>query len=654
MKRMLSIVLLILMSMYVPKADTELTSVNTVIVSNETDATFCKDFSGFIRHLSLEWVILEDHQLPEPIKDKNLIIIGGPDAVYTSDIVNAILSQEEKDRIRTEKYIIVKKDNPWTENRVVYVLGGSDRLYTKRAAEEGITTIMKTVQDPEHWMYYSFTAWSPEEAEEYVRTILFVPLDEELPTEHLGMDINADPESISTQEARHDVEYLFYLLSHGYSGYGYFKTKGDFDQAKTALLTELETRATWSPEDFSAVIHNHLSFIRDCHFQIGDIWYFNHKNFWHAPVELWKTKGEYFFVFDGTLWNVIQVNGKTPEEFIFPSLNSNGEPVYRLGVLSSHLPEPLTVKAVDVPNGNEKTFEIELYHSYSRFKGIFSEDNVSGIPVISVRSFSDTHTDELEQFVLTGSTYKDEPFLILDIRNNTGGSTHWPLQWIGRFTGELPQGWFISTDLNSKTVMMGQVNMFRQLLETHPDTESYVASLHYAEGQVDLFERTGVPPYWSTYTFPSIQLISNTTTVIVLTDEWTASAGEGFVGYLRQLENVIFVGENSTGCVMSGNVALHQLHHSKLPVRLPSSLFFPVNLEFIEENGFSPDFWVPADDALDYVVAAVKNGTITTQVLPEEPPEELLPEESPEEPSAGYTFVILIATIVLFCFLRKK
>jgi len=35
---------------------------------------------------------LEDRQLPEPIKDENLIIIGGPDAEYTSDLVNVILS----------------------------------------------------------------------------------------------------------------------------------------------------------------------------------------------------------------------------------------------------------------------------------------------------------------------------------------------------------------------------------------------------------------------------------------------------------------------------------------------------------------------------------------------------------------------------------
>jgi len=42
------------MSMYVLKADIELTSVNTVVVSNETDALFFKDFSGFIKQLSVE------------------------------------------------------------------------------------------------------------------------------------------------------------------------------------------------------------------------------------------------------------------------------------------------------------------------------------------------------------------------------------------------------------------------------------------------------------------------------------------------------------------------------------------------------------------------------------------------------------------------
>ncbi len=47
----------------------------TVILSNETDAWFCKDFSVFLRGLSVTWIM---NEMPQDA-DKNLIIIGGPD-----------------------------------------------------------------------------------------------------------------------------------------------------------------------------------------------------------------------------------------------------------------------------------------------------------------------------------------------------------------------------------------------------------------------------------------------------------------------------------------------------------------------------------------------------------------------------------------------
>jgi len=40
-----------------------------------------------------------------------------------------------------------------------------------------------------------------------------------------------------------------------------------------------------------------------------------------------------------------------------------------------------------------------------------------------------------------------------------------------------------------------------------------------------------------------------------------------------------------------------------------------IDLEFREEKGFFPDLWIPAEDAVNYAVAAVRKGTITTAQL---------------------------------------
>ena len=98
------------------------------------------------------------------------------------------------------------------------------------------------------------------------------------------------------------------------------------------------------------------------------------------------------------------------------------------------------------------------------------------------------------------------------------------------------------------------------------------------------------------------------------------SAGEGLLSYLyRQVENVVFVGENSGGAVTFGQVSTHQLPHSKLRIVLPIKLNAMLDLEWREERGYLPDLWIPAVDALNYAVAAARKGTITTQRdLPEE------------------------------------
>ena len=80
-----------------------------------------------------------------------------------------------------------------------------------------------------------------------------------------------------------------------------------------------------------------------------------------------------------------------------------------------------------------------------------------------------------------------------------------------------------------------------------------------------------------------------------------------------QAENVVLVGENSMGALTFGNISSHQLPHSRLTVRLPINFGLYPDMEFREGMGIAPDLWVPAADAVNYAVAAVRAGTITTE-----------------------------------------
>lgn len=613
--------------LYVPvPAEHELTPENTVILSNETDESFCRDFSILLRRVQPEWFILDTAEMPESVRDKNLIIIGELDADYTGAIIQELL-QEEADSIRNGHYSVFEKESPWADGRIIYICAGSDKLLTKKAAEEAIASL-----DGE-WTYPPFVSVPREDALEYIAHIQYIPEDEELPKEALGVHIHADPPShISREEAALDVEYLFYLFSHGYCGYGYFQTRGDFDEAKENILKELETQSEWSPDDLSQVLRESLTFVRDCHLNVGSHKYGTHKDFWYdTSLELQKRMGEYCYTSDSTTYTVVSINGEHPEEYMFPSLNDEGDPLYRIGILSHSRPEPVVVTVNH--DGEQTQVEIQLECSDFRFfsEDIFREDTIGGIPVVRIRSFSDHHIAYIDQFLSAAQKYRGEPCLIVDIRGNGGGNEEWPKKWITRLTGQQPSGKRYFTEFISKTTMMGRANYFEYLLDLYPDTSKYQVEMDQFRTQVDFFEKYSMAPHWSGPFSQDTQVISNDTTVIVVMNGSVASAAEGFINYIQQVENVVFVGENSMGALVFGQMTLHQLPHSKLSVNLPISLNIPFDLVLREEKGFFPDLWVPAEDAVNYAVAAIRKGTITTvQPVPEEVlQEEFIPEKPP-------------------------
>ena len=607
---------------------------NTVIIANEMDARFSQDFSLLLRQLRLEWIILDGTVFPESVRDKNLILMGYPDAAYTGEIIREILTAEEIDMLRaaTDFHIVIEKESPWAENRTIYVCSGANMLLTRNAAEEAARAIIASAPPASDWIQTTFDAELDEGVRDYVDQLIFEWDDAELPLADLTMDVGArSPWRISAQQAAEDVERLFYLFSHGYSGYALFNQHGEFEQARERILQELSLKSSWSSNAFSSLLHDHLSFIVDCHMKIGDIQYASHQDFWYdTQLELTLESGGYEFAADGTAYTVVSINGADPAPFILPSLNQQGKPIYRLGLLSSAEPAPLLLTVAN--NTGERQFEIKLQRSNFNYfsEDIFREDIIGGIPVVRVRSFSDPYADALNQFVRTASNHRGEPVIIVDIRGNHGGNERWPIDWIRRLTGERAESVFIFSELTSKTTMAARANLFNDLYDQNPDATIYRDDAERHTKIAEAFESGTRQPNWVGPYFPLVPLIPNDTTVILVINGSTASAGEGLIMRLSQAENVVLVGENSMGCLTCGNGGAHQLPHSQLMVWLPINFGLYLDMEFREEVGLVPDLWVPAEDAVNYAVAAVRQGTITTD--PPLPPDLLQQDFVPESP----------------------
>ena len=246
---------------------------NTIIIANEKDARFSQDFSLLLRQLRLEWAILDGTVLPESVWDKNLILVGHPDSAYIGEIIRGILTAEEIDMLRaaSDRHIVIQKESPWTEGMTVYICSGADMLLTRNAAEEAARAIITDAPPASDWIQTTFDTELDEGVHDYVDRLRFEWDDEELPLVDLTMDVGAWSRwRISTSQAAEDVERLFYLFSHGYSGYAFFNQHGEFEQARERIPAELSSQSSWSSNAFSNLLHDHLSFIVDCHMKIGE------------------------------------------------------------------------------------------------------------------------------------------------------------------------------------------------------------------------------------------------------------------------------------------------------------------------------------------------------------------------------------------------
>jgi len=588
---------------------------NTAIVANHSDAVFSRDFSPLLRQLRLEWIILDSASVPDSIQGKNLVLLGHPDSQYTGEVIRSLLSPDEIEQLQaaTTDHVVLEKESPWRQDRSIIICSGMDLVLRRNAAEEAVRAIIASAPPASEWIKTTYAGELDSSLREFVKLLQYEWEDQELPLADLTMEIGAEPPgTISAQQAEGDVERLFNLFSHGYSGYGFYNQHGEFDQAKERILEQLPSRSSWSGDSLAGLLYEHLGFIGDCHLTIGDHRFARHSDFWYdTKLEFALGDRGYQYYANGTTFTLVSVDHSDPSAYLLPSINKEGEPIYRLGLLSREKPHPLILVAES--DEGERQFEIKLRRSDFNFysEDIFREDVIGGIPVVRARSFGDYYADELNQFVETASQHRGDPVLILDIRGNGGGNERWPIRWIQRLTDQRAEAVFVSSELESKTSMTGRLNAFNYWYKEY-EMASYRDEIVQFTRKTEMLEDGRLQARWTGPYYPRMPLIANDTTVIVIMNDGVASAGEGLVMRISQVENVVVVGENSMGCLTFGNISTHKLPHSGLMVWMPINFGIFLDQEIREGEGLLPDLWVPAAEAVDYTIAALRKGTITT------------------------------------------
>lgn len=250
--------------------------------------------------------------------------------------------------------------------------------------------------------------------------------------------------NVAKEDAISDVKFLFQVLKHSYAGYLYFGDFEKWENVRNNMINQINAYPDELPVfTLQQILMSNLQFIQDGHFLINgssiierDIYYYN-----EAFKIQEDSKGFYLYL-NRHKWYIESVqDDKDVKQYVKSSLDQSGHMCKYIGILSG---TPYTAVTLKLNSGVEfKEIRVELKASqgkvYSQKKSSkgYNYRKINNIPVFTMNSF--IGTDNLETYKKAARQAKNEEFIILDLRGNSGGQTVIPTTWFENFTGRLPK-----------------------------------------------------------------------------------------------------------------------------------------------------------------------------------------------------------------------
>lgn len=401
-----------------------------------------------------------------------------------------------------------------------------------------------------------------------------------------------------------ELDFLMIYLKYAYGAYQYYGGDEVFLPMRDMILNELKEKDSEgaSYKDYSYALYRNLSsVIVDCHFSIGNRRFSDeqsHRYFIkNSEYEFDLKNNVYYTDINGLYYELISIDDLAPENMMVPYLNDSGHMVWIIGypsttelkkshdiVLYSEKENKLMKEKITLTSSSPMTRETDT---------MYNEYDLAGIRVVESRRCypKANESDMYEVMTEAAVNLRDKNIIIVDLRNNVGGSDGYGIRWLSSLLNqpfEGPRGVFCSHRTKTTYATFGYAHAMT------PDYESFSPAESYES--------------WSGPFIGTSKVYENKDRVfIVLANQYTVSAGEGFVDYLRQTENTIIVGTNTTGAYSTGNVAQIKLPYSKVKISCGFNLHLEPDLSSIEGIGIKPDIWAPPDASLERVVKFIEN-----------------------------------------------
>ena len=422
-------------------------------------------------------------------------------------------------------------------------------------------------------------------------------------------NINTETIELTKEEAISDVNFLFNALKYSYAGYIYFGGDEIWSNTKNKIIDSINSyEDKITSKDLEQILFDNLSFVQDGHFSINFNSTLQKSNFYYSEeFEIKEDKQEYYINYLNDKWYIKSINNDSNiKDYIKLSLNKNGELCNYIGFLSKEIYFG-RIKVV-LNSANEEQI---IYVKLTKSNGISHLDQIAGydyeetngIPIFTMRRMYnvDSNDNSVELFAESANKAKNEDVIIIDIRGNIGGNDFGINEWFKNFTGKTPNK---TSTLISLTSLLNNTLIKRAFGEntTTKNTQDSISesTLSQRSNLLELANCNENKWYIEKLENKDDSLIKNNTKVFVLIDNNTASSGETFVRLLKNIENVIFVGTNTSGLGISDATNECILPNSKITVIYGSNL--RLYNDFTEGIGFESDIWINSNDSLDRIL----------------------------------------------------
>ncbi|MCL2198274.1 MAG: S41 family peptidase [Defluviitaleaceae bacterium] len=434
--------------------------------------------------------------------------------------------------------------------------------------------------------------------------------------------------TISAYDAIYDVTLFFEILRQFYGPYIYFGGDGVFIPARDGVIATLVAQDYWPIGQVANLMYNALdTVVNDNHFFMGSRSLVNFYEFFIAfhDVRFGKSEGGFYNLDSGAYVTDLILHGVSlfddTENLFRLSLDSYGVLYYSLVFVQAR-DSAVTNINVTIVYENGDAFDYLFTRMWSmggRASGESSLTFRDGIPVVAIREmgwpfssevfgFAGTNRERAQDFLRTAPKLRDEPVIIVDVRQNRGGNGALGQYWLRLLTGEIvptnARGFFVVNQEKGgfTNVFDGVADLFYYLDEF---TEYFGIDLHDFS-EVDVVEGMWTDENHFMYGYIPDRIVPNDRLLIFLTDRRTASAGEYFVDMAFNMQNTLVVGQNTSGTLLTGmTISGLSLPHTGMTFSFGGNMAVFPKGHLPEGIGLTPDIWVNGD-ALEAVLAMLE------------------------------------------------